>query len=111
MHCILIRNYLYKQIKYARKSIQGTSFESKLELKVLDYSVDRIEGTFDVVLFNSSLHHFKNIPAILEKVHANLGNGGLLVLNEYVAPDRFQWTADQLNIINNLLLSIPVNYR
>ena len=101
----------FSQIDYARKSVSGTSIESKLDFKVLDYSRENVAGQFDVVLFNSSLHHFKDIPALLNKVCSNLRPGGLLLLNEYVGPDRFQWTDEQLMLINDLLTSIPCRYR
>ena len=101
----------YSQIESARQSVRTTSIESRLQLNVMDYARETIEGEFDVVLFNSSLHHFKDIPAILDKVKSNLVPGGLLLLNEYVGPDRFQWTDEQLMLINDLLASIPGRYR
>jgi 2-polyprenyl-3-methyl-5-hydroxy-6-metoxy-1,4-benzoquinol methylase len=108
---VLAIDIAFSQIEYARKSFLGSPYQSKLQLAVLDYARQSIDMEFDMVLFNSSLHHFKDISAILQKVQSNLAPGGLLVLNEYVGPDRFQWTADQLNIINESLLLLPKSYR
>ena len=37
--------------------------------------------------------------------------GGLFHLNEYVGPDRFQWTERQLAEINDFLRNLPERYR
>ena len=67
---------------------------------------------FDILLFNSSLHHFGNIGSVLDKFKTFLKAEGLLVFNEYTGPDRFQWTPDQLKTANELLLmKVPQSYR
>lgn len=68
---------------------------------------------YDVVLFNSSLHHFKNVEnLLLNRISKTLKDDGLLVINEYVGPDRLQWSKSQLKIVNELLQnSIPEKYK
>jgi len=69
-------------------------------------------NSYDVILFHSSLHHFNNIPILLEKVRAGLKSNGLLVINEYVGPNRLQINENQINEINRLLKNeIPKDYR
>lgn len=51
------------------------------------------EHGYDVVLFHSSLHHFKQIDTLLHKVKRTLKPGGWLVINEYVGANRFQFPA------------------
>ncbi len=68
---------------------------------------------YDVVLFNSSLHHFKNVENLLiNRISKTLKNDGLLVINEYVGPGRLQWSESQLKIVNDLLQNrIPEKYK
>lgn len=67
---------------------------------------------YDVILFNSSLHHFKNIDGLLpQHVIPKLAPGGLVIIFEYAGPNRLQWTDAQLAFANEVLLAIPRKYR
>ena len=67
---------------------------------------------FDIVYFRSSLHHFKNIEKLLgSSVKETLKNDGLLIINEYVGPDRFQFSKHQMKSINKAMKLIPKKYR
>ena len=47
------------------------------------------DEAFDIVLYHSSLHHFRNLDEILLKTKRILKTGGFLIINEYVGQDRF----------------------
>jgi ubiquinone/menaquinone biosynthesis C-methylase UbiE len=67
---------------------------------------------FDVILFHSSLHHFKNLDTLLGKtIKKCLKKDGLLIIHEYVGPNRIQWTNEQLNEVNKILTTIPLIYK
>lgn len=67
---------------------------------------------FDVVLFDSSLHHFDNITDFLkDKVSPVLNDNGIVVVFEYCGPNRLQWRKSQLNEANRILKTIPQSYR
>jgi len=66
---------------------------------------------YDVILFHSSLHHFKNIPKLLKRVHSGLKDDGFLIINDYVGPNRLQLRKEQIKEINRLLKNIPKEYR
>ncbi|MFK7969194.1 MAG: class I SAM-dependent methyltransferase [Bacteroidia bacterium] len=68
-------------------------------------------NSYDIVLFHSSLHHFDNLEGIIARVKSALKPGGLLVINEYVGPDRLQFTAAQIQEINRLLAAMPESLR
>ncbi len=70
------------------------------------------ENHFDIVYFNSSLHHFSNVKSLIEdKVFKCLKNNGLLVINEYVGPSRMQFPPKQIQAINRAIRLIPRYYR
>ena len=69
-------------------------------------------GSYDVILFHSALHHFRDVAGIVAKVRTALAPGGLLILNDYVGPARLQWTTTQLREANRVLREVvPARYR
>ena len=75
-------------------------------------ALDLPAATYDVVLFHSALHHFRDVEGILARVRRALRPDGLLVLNDYVGPARLQWTAAQLAETNRILRAVvPPRYR
>jgi ubiquinone/menaquinone biosynthesis C-methylase UbiE len=81
----------------------------KVSYRLCDFESETLEAnTYDVVLFHSSIHHFKNINQILlEKTLPILKSGGLIVMFDYTGPNKLQWTNEQLNVANKLLKKIP----
>ncbi len=69
------------------------------------YKYDFGKEQYDAVLFHSSLHHFNKLDFILEKAKNALKQNGILIINEYVGPDRFQWSTQQLEEVNKILLN------
>jgi ubiquinone/menaquinone biosynthesis C-methylase UbiE len=67
---------------------------------------------FDLVLFNSSLHHFNRVEKLLSgPVKRTLKHGGRLIINEYVGPTRLQFPREQRLAINQALKLIPEKYK
>lgn len=76
------------------------------------HSMNLPKSSFDVILFDSSLHHFSNIDAFLQKeILPLMKDDCILVINEYCGPNRLQWTKAQLNYANELLREIPKKYK
>jgi O-antigen biosynthesis protein len=85
---------------------------SQLEYEVRDLENDGLgPNEVDVVFAHSAVHHISRLEALFDSVHAALRPGGLFHLNEYVGPDRFQWTERQLAEINDFLRNLPEHYR
>ena len=66
---------------------------------------------YDFVVSAAALHHVTNLEECLRALGASLKQGGLLILNEYVGPDRFQWEVGQLDAANEALACVPERYR
>ena len=71
------------------------------------------KDSVDVILFNQSLHHFRNVRQLISTVvYPAIRPGGLLVVHEYVGPLRLQWEHEALARINSLLRDVvPRQYR
>ena len=75
------------------------------------YTFELQENHFDIILFHSALHHFRNIDPITLRIKKSLKDQGYLILNEYVGKNRLQFSFEQLDEMNKLLNKIPVQYR
>lgn len=66
---------------------------------------------YDLVLFNSSLHHFNSLNQLLQKVHGSLKSEGHLIIDEFVGATRLQYPQQQLCVINECIRLIPEKFR
>lgn len=84
----------------------------QISYRVADLNAPELgESAFDVVLGVSSVHHVERLEELLAAVERALVPGGILFLNEYVGPKRFQWTRRQLECATHLLGLLPERYR
>lgn len=99
------------RISIARENAKGLGLEN------INYSVSDVttfnfgSEKYDVVLFDSFLHHIKDLEGIINKIYISLKQDGILIINEYVGPSRFQWRKEQLKTANKALASLPVAFR
>jgi|HubBroStandDraft_6_1064221.scaffolds.fasta_scaffold05089_4 SAM-dependent methyltransferase len=59
------------------------------------------------VVCRSFLHRRADLEAVLDRLAALLAPGGLVFVEDFVGPARFQWTDTQLDAINRLLARLP----
>jgi SAM-dependent methyltransferase len=67
--------------------------------------------SFDFIYFFQSLHHIEALEHVLEQCRRALRPDGLLLINEFVGPSRFQWTARQVEIASQVLGLLPEDLR
>ena len=88
----------------AREAARGIA---KISYGVVDLNRDRLErGAYDVIVAHSVLHHVENLEHAYAQIEGALRAEGTLLVNEYVGPNRFQYSDDVLAIINKLLACI-----
>lgn len=100
-----------KLLDYARVQAQTRNLNNMRFLADDVYKANFPAASYDVLLFHASLHHFKRMEAFLERVIKWLNPGGLVVINEYVGPDRLQYPRHQIQAINEALQIIAPEYR
>ena len=64
-----------------------------------------------LIVANSVLHRFADPAALVSRMADWLAPGGMVYVDEFVGPDRFQWTDAQLEIVNQLLACLPEELR
>jgi SAM-dependent methyltransferase len=58
--------------------------------------------SYDLVFWSHSLHHMLDIPKALRWSLDHLKPGGLFVMDEFVGPNRFQWTDETLEVASRV---------
>lgn len=98
-----------KRIALARIYASEDSCQN-VNYRVSNFETEKFpENGFNVILFHSSLHHFKNIQKIIkEHTLPILRSKGFLIIMEYTGPNKLQWTKAQLKASNNLLKELPI---
>jgi SAM-dependent methyltransferase len=66
---------------------------------------------FDVIFGISSIHHTERLEHVFAQVQQALKPGGYFFLDEFIGPNRFQWTDEQIRAINEQLLVLPRKLR
>ena len=100
------------RIEFAIEQAKSLRLESKINYYVDDIlNFEIINNKYDVIFAEGALHHLTPMDSIIKKLKDNLKPGGLLILNDFVGPTRFQWTKKQLKYVNELLQEVPHKYR
>jgi SAM-dependent methyltransferase len=68
------------------------------------------EGVYDLVYWNNALHHMFDVKAALEWSRRVLRKGGVLLMDDFVGPDRMQWSDRLLDINTAVLTALPRDY-
>ena len=63
------------------------------------------------VFANDVLHHITDLEGLYERIHAALAPEGKLLFNEYVGPNRFQYSDARMDLINRYFRLIPDHLR
>lgn len=98
-------------LEIARQSAQARGVTT---IQFDSTDLDRVSlpaDSFDVVLMNMSLHHVRELRHVLGKVRESLRNDGFFIINEYVGPRQFQFSPLQLDLVRELLETLPEKYR
>lgn len=101
-------------IEGARKAAADEGFSDRVEYCVADageLGAAKLRRDYALVLASMSLHHVAELESCLDGLRERMRIGGLLVVNEFVGPERFQWTDAQLDAANRFLACIPRELR
>jgi SAM-dependent methyltransferase len=92
---------------FARETISAAAQTARQEgLDQIRYLVCNLEaeplpeGPFDAIFANDVLHHITDLEGLYERIHQALAPEGKLLFNEYVGPNRFQYSDTRMDLIN-----------
>ena len=98
-------------IQNARKTAASLGL-NHISYQVADLNTARLDsGSYDVILGVSSIHHIEKLEHLFAEVRDALRFGGYFFLDEYIGPTKFQWTDEQLRVMNEQLNTLPQSLR
>jgi SAM-dependent methyltransferase len=99
-------------IEQARTRADEIALAPKIQYSAVDLNHCELPpDSFDFIYFFQSLHHIDALEHMLGQCQRALRPGGLLMVNEFVGPSRFQWTDRQLEMASALLRLLPEELR
>ena len=87
-----------------------TAAEKGLEDRIVLSDADAFENareTYDLVYWNSSLHHMLDVEAAVKWSREHLSPNGVLYVREYAGPSRFQFTDRQIELATRFRAALP----
>jgi len=70
-----------------------------------------LPSRYGAIIFDASLHHVFDVRGLLERVATALGPGGILVVNEYVGPNRFALSSREREVLEAAWRLLPEAFR
>lgn len=67
-------------VRVARERIEAAGLSDRLRALQADLTVDRLDGTYDVVWSSMALHHVRDLEGLLRAVAGLLADGGRLAI-------------------------------
>lgn len=83
-------------------------------IRFLTADLNQIEleaNRYDLIYALQAFHHFEALEHIMAQVNRALTPEGFFILDEFVGPDRFQWTTLQLSVTAAMLGLMPKSLR
>ena len=83
-----------------------------IHYRVADLNQVRLpRRSYEAVIFHQSLHHVSSVERLLERVLDSLKPNGLLFLDEWTGPSRFEWNEERLARTRSLFAAVPARWR
>jgi 2-polyprenyl-3-methyl-5-hydroxy-6-metoxy-1,4-benzoquinol methylase len=96
----------------ARSQAAEEGLSDQIDYRQADLNRLELEpDTYDVVVAAQMLHHIEDLEHLLDQVAASLRPGGLVFVNEYIGPARFQWLDKTEYLMNRILEVLPEDKR
>jgi len=96
----------------AKAGAAADGLEDQIEYFVTDLNNFMLPAaTYDAIFVISAAHHIFDLESFFKQCRQALVPGGLLFIDEYVGPSRFQCSPLALRMINKILAILPQKYR
>jgi SAM-dependent methyltransferase len=82
----------------------------KLNFRVEDAFSASLDSDYDLVYWNNSLHHMPDVKSAIQWSRDRLKRGGLFAMDDFVGPNRFQWTDSNLQWSKRVRTNLPERF-
>lgn len=99
-----------KRVDVGVDKAQRAGLADRMHFFVADAFTCAEAGKYDLVHWDSAMHHMLDVPAAVEWSWRVLKPGGYIVINDYIGPDRFQISDRNLEVASRVLRSLPQEF-
>jgi len=99
-----------KRVEEGRKMAEKDGYAIRFYQEDVNHAVFNPDH-YDVFFSWSALHHIENLEGVIDNARKCLKKKGVLVAQEYIGPNRFQWTKRQVEMVNRVLKRLPERLR
>ena len=99
-----------ERVQRGAENARRRGIEDRITFRNEDPFETGVEEQFELVHWNNSLHHMLDVEAAVKWSRAVLKPGGLLLMDDYVGPNRFQWSPTALQLANAVRTTLPEKY-
>jgi SAM-dependent methyltransferase len=103
---ILACDFAPNSVDQARAQAQRAGLDS-IDYRVVDLENEPLGGPYDAIFANDVLHHITNLEHLYGRIGEALEPRGRVIFNEYVGPNRFQYSDEQMDIVNRYFRLLP----
>jgi len=108
---IVACDFAKETVERAREKAESEG-KGAIDYRVVDLEHDSLPpGRFDVIIANDVLHHITGLERLYALIHDALEPRGRFVFNEYVGPNRFQYSDERIELVNRYFRLFPDNLR
>lgn len=101
-----------KAIESARISAREHGVEEYVNFYVMDLNEPTLSrNAYDAILSNGVLHHIHNIRQCVGSLYAALRPGGKLFASEFIGPRRYNYSKDDVALVNRGIAILPPELR
>lgn len=99
-------------IEVARTLADEEGFGDRIHYYIDDFNEPQLpRNAYDAVFFHQSLHHVAKLEKLMSAILRTLRSGGLLYIDEYMGPSRFDWNDALIAPHQALFARIPAEAR
>ena len=84
---------------------------TNIDYRVLDLERDSLDGPYDAIFANDVLHHIADLEGLYLRIDGALKPSGKFIFNEYVGPNRFQYSDERIDLVNRYFRLLPDRLR
>lgn len=98
-------------IEKGKESARKAGVEDKVNFILGDaFETLIVKEWFDFVHWNNSLHHMHNVEEAVRWSYSVCKKGGMFFMDDFVGPNRFQWSEKMLAIASMVRSCLPERY-
>jgi SAM-dependent methyltransferase len=99
-------------LEFAQQEAEKAGFGDRVRYWVDNANTITLEeNRYDLALVFGALHHVDALERLCSQLRHSLKPGSYIFVNEYIGPPRFQWSPQQLEIINRVMAVLPPEWR